>query len=176
MSLVKTSSDIYGEDKPCRVIHSESEIIGVTRQDSIGAESEPIDIIFPYDTDIAVGWVVDVKETMVRNGAVTTVETTLREIASSGDTSVTVNDATGFRVGQEISIYEGSNHDRVRIRDVDQNTIYFYDTAKDAIEYSFTTSATVVADTYYTVIMRKRPEIKEWKLVAARQMANVRVN
>jgi hypothetical protein len=52
-------------------------------------------------------------------------KTTVQGTTSSGATTVTVDDATGFQVGQEVTIYDDVNIERVTISDIQGNDITF---------------------------------------------------
>jgi hypothetical protein len=153
LSRVKRSSDIYSEDKPCRVLPSESEIFDMTPGGEAAFSVNPIDIHFPLGLAIKVGDVVEVKETRVRSGAREVIAAKLSVDASSGDTTIYVDDAVGFMGGQECTLSDGTNAQRVIIKSIDDLEFTLF----DALEYDFDADTDLEVDAFYKIMAMKVP-------------------
>lgn len=153
LSRVKSTSDVYGEDKRCRVLPTESEIFELNPGGSAAVNVFPVDIHFPRGTAVTVGDIVEVKKTRVRSGAREAVTANLLADASSGDTTIYIDDAVGFESGDEITISDGTNAQRFIVKSVTDNTMVLF----TALAYSFLTGADLEADTFYKIQTMRVP-------------------
>ena len=153
LSRVKSSSDIYGEDKPCRVLPSESEIFELTPGGAANVAIFPVDLWFPRDLAVTVGDTVCVRKTKVLSGARQAVSTGLIADAAVGATTVYVDDVVGFEGGDEATISDATNSQSMVIKSVDDNTVTLF----DALKYSFVVDDIFEVETFYRIQSIKVP-------------------
>jgi len=147
LSRLKSSSDIYEVDKWCRVLPSSSEIFEMTPGGVASTGIFPVDIWFPRGLVVAMGDVVEVKNTRLISGTREAVTAEFVVAATTADTVVYVDDAIGFEAGDEITLTDGTNHQRVVISEIDDNAITFF----DALKYDFAVGDDLESDTFYNI-------------------------
>lgn len=153
LSRVKSSSDIYEEDKWCRVLPSDAEIFELTPGGAATVGVYPVDIWFPRGLAVSVGDVVEVKKTRVISGTREAVAGKLLDAASTGDTTIYIDTPIGFESGDEITITDGTNSQRVVVKSVDDSTVVLF----DALSHDFAVDTDVEADTFYKIQSIKVP-------------------
>jgi hypothetical protein len=84
-----------------------SEILQFPENAAFTLSNYPAAILFPYDIDIDVGYLVEVYRPIVLDGARVPVATTLSADAAQGAVSLHVRDTLGFTSGSEIKIGSG---------------------------------------------------------------------
>ncbi len=153
LSRVKSSSGIYDEDKWCRVLPSQSELFELTPGGAATTTVFPVDIWFPRGTVVSVGDVVEVKKTRVRSGGREAVASELLVAATSGDTTIYIEDTVGFESGDEVTVTDGTNSQRVVIKSITDNTMVLF----DALEYNFAVGSDIEVDTFYKILSIRVP-------------------
>jgi hypothetical protein len=155
LSLLRGSEDVYGEDKPCRVMPAEAELLEIPSVGEMGMIAQPAELWFPRNVDIDVGWIVDVKKTMTLNGRRRVVSTALRSAAEVGATTLSVKAIYGFDPGDILTISGGGNTQYSRMRSADDLVLTVY--AEDAMDYGFPAATTVTSSRHYKVMSRVVP-------------------
>lgn len=152
LSRVKSSSDVYGEDKHCRVVPSASEMFELTPAGN-PVSTFPVEIWFPVGLAVSPGDVVEIKETRVRSGAREAISAELSADAVEDATTIYVDDPLGFAGAQEITISDGTNAQRVVIKEVDDTEITLF----TPLDYDFDTGSDLEVDSFYKIQTVKVP-------------------
>lgn len=153
LSRIKSSSDIYNEDKPCRVLPNDSEIFELTPGGAGAVSMFPVDIWFPRGLAVNVGDTVEVKKTRVSSGAREAVSAKLVVATIVGDTVIYIDNPVGFEGGDEMTISDGTNSQRVVVKSIEDNTMTLF----DAVSYVFAIDSDVEVDTFYKIQSMKVP-------------------
>lgn len=153
LSRLKSSSDVYGADKPCRVLPNDSEIFELTPGGAAAVSVFPVDIWFPRGVAISVGDTVEVKKTRVYSGKREAVAAEIVVATAVGDTVIYVDNSVGFEGGDEATISDGTNSQRVVIKSITDNAITLF----DALDYVFAVDSDIEVDTFYKIQSMKVP-------------------
>jgi len=153
LSRIKSSSDVYSEDKPCRVLPNDSEVFELTPGGAASVATFPVDIWFPRGLAVNIGDIIEVKKTRVVSGAREAVSAKLVVATAVGDTVIYIDDPVGFEGGDEATISDGTNSQRVVIKSLEDNTVTLF----DAIDYVFAVDTEIEVDTFYKIQAMKIP-------------------
>ena len=155
LSLDSGTEDIYEADRECRLMPSEGDLIELPMRGELGFSEEPADIWFPRGLDVKAGYVIRVKKPWVRDGRLGTVEGELDSQAVAGATVLVLDKAHGFESGDEITITDGTNTQRVQIKTTSGKRLTLY--GEDELDDTYAVGSTVLADTYWKILSVSTP-------------------
>ena len=145
--------DVYGEWKRGTLMESDSEII--EGFDAAGIAKHPAKLITDVDLDVDEGYYIEVTKPMALDGAWTPVATTLDGATISGDSTLTVVRATGFKSGDQVVLKDANSSELTKVKSVSGLVLTVY--ADVAPHEAFLDGATVRVSRFYKVISDRTP-------------------
>lgn len=155
LSFLRNAQDIYGVDKWCRLMPSEAELLPLPGMGELGMVGHPANIWFPRGLDVSEGYMIQVKKPRVINGEREAIAGELVSVAAIDDVVLDLDTVTGFESGDEVTVDDGTNDQRVRIKTVSGRRLTLY--AECELKFAFAIGTDVTADTFYKIISVMTP-------------------
>lgn len=147
LNLVRNLVDVYGADVWATVKSTDGEIIDMSPGVQVARR---IEMWVTVDYDLDIGYLVELKRTMVLDGARTVVQQALTSMVTAGSTLMPVAQTTGFRSGDDVVISDGTTWEQSKVQSVGPTVLGLY--ADCALKAGYSAGSIIRASRMWRVV------------------------